>query len=1255
MIWRIEANRPGSARGPRAAVGGPPTASECAQFPEGRPSSSVRGGPPRTARGPRALPGILILALIALTSALASEPTPPDRREIWIPADQLDSILRKNPKAVLLSREQYEALLRDAKRNAKPAPEAPQRATLTSARYQAQLDGKVVQVVAEFSVNVLSDQWAQVPFDFDGLTLGGLRCDAETALVGGQQSGKASADRGMRLLVRGRGEHKITAEFSIPVRIESGATKIHMKLPQAAASSFAITLPADVTIDCDKPASVKKSAEKTIVTLALSAAEPDFTLSWRASSEAGNRAAVLSQTSTFIYSVDAERVHADLGIVLNAALGKLPATLQIDVPAGAKVLQVEGAEVAKWSLAGNTVTVDLAPGERTAVGFRLFLETPSLDQASKATVALPLPKVAGVGRVTGAFAILGNPAIAIRDIRTDALTIQTEGTFDAAIERNPSFVAACRFLALPESPRIDVSRIAPRFDADLDTFVQFNQDAILIERTIVLREVEGSIFSATITIPSAEEVLSVQRADGSEPDWRLENKKVNVRWSDQLAAGEKRVFKIRSRVEPKNWNQPVSESIAFSLGDARVEGAEKVTGYIALKADPSFRVETEASDGLEPRDGRQTPVQGEFAWFRRQNFALKTKITTRTPELQASVIGYALPMENALDLHAQLDFTILHSGVKKVRIKVPAKFAAQFYFDGPQVAERNLEGDTWSVSFQKEITGTCSLSVTAQIPIERNADDASRFAVEVPVITPLGVSRVNGSWVVEANTDTEITFKTTGMNALDSLLAPALAGYKPRHRVIGVFDYLGSAYSLTLEGVRHEVATIPTTIVDRLELASVVSTSGAGRHHAMYLLRTSGEQFLDVGLPPGSKLWSLSVDDQLVKPVSHRKDTVRVELPAKLESGSSVSVLLLYETGKHEWGGSGSQELIAPKLATRIPVLESRWRVFLPEEVSYRNFSSNLPMKTKVHEPVLASCLLWRLPAKENKLAGIIVPKINWNDATVRDAVDSLRRQTGVDIILHSDEATKQTRITLSLKDIPLTDALRYIANLSNLIVKADAHSVALVPYSEYTEELETKEFKVQPSFLPNAPEDASRKMSAREFLEQQGVPFPPGATAFYLPGARKLILRNTRSNLDLIDQCVDSSKPSSSQEFVFGTAGLLPMKFDLPLTGQPFLFEGFYAPEKVTFSYTDWWSRARRMWIWFVAGGVAFLFAGRRRPWVAMLWGMLVLTFVPLCVAASATTACNALLAGWLVAFVLGRVAAWFVFQPQRVEARAV
>jgi len=195
------------------------------------------------------------------------------------------------------------------------------------------------------------------------------------------------------------------------------------------------------------------------------------------------------------------------------------------------------------------------------------------------------------------------------------------------------------------------------------------------------------------------------------------------------------------------------------------------------------------------------------------------------------------------------------------------------------------------------------------------------------------------------------------------------------------------------------------------------------------------------------------------------------------------------------------------------------------------------------------------------KLEEIRIPKLSLQDESIRDAIDKLQRMSrtldtaetepskkGVNIVLKLDPSKESvdggTRINLALNDIPLGEALKYIASAANLKVKIEPYAVAIVPLSEPTENLISKEYNVPPSFIssaasPSASAQATAgaagaagagtpgtvgRSGAREFLESQGVTFPSGSTATYLASSSKLIVKNTQANLDLIDSLVEVS-----------------------------------------------------------------------------------------------------------------------------------
>ncbi len=197
------------------------------------------------------------------------------------------------------------------------------------------------------------------------------------------------------------------------------------------------------------------------------------------------------------------------------------------------------------------------------------------------------------------------------------------------------------------------------------------------------------------------------------------------------------------------------------------------------------------------------------------------------------------------------------------------------------------------------------------------------------------------------------------------------------------------------------------------------------------------------------------------------------------------------------------------------------------------------------------------------KLQTIKIPQLSLSDESVREAIEKLQAKAkaldtseadpakkGINIVLKLDPAKESldggTRISISLNDIPLGDALKYVASAANLKVKVEPYAVAIVPITEPVETLVQKEYKVPPGMinnsasttsapaaggLPQAPGTGTVGTSgARQFLESRGVTFPQGASAIYLASSSKLLVKNTQSNLDLIDQIVeitDATPPS--------------------------------------------------------------------------------------------------------------------------------
>lgn len=116
---------------------------------------------------------------------------------------------------------------------------------------------------------------------------------------------------------------------------------------------------------------------------------------------------------------------------------------------------------------------------------------------------------------------------------------------------------------------------------------------------------------------------------------------------------------------------------------------------------------------------------------------------------------------------------------------------------------------------------------------------------------------------------------------------------------------------------------------------------------------------------------------------------------------------------------------------------------------------------------------------------------------------------------------------------------LRATTTIVNLKIKIETHAVVVVPATENTDVLITKEYKVPPGFIQATPGSAPPQISglaagsqsviaarsaAKDFLASQGVEFPEGASANYISLTSRLIVKNTQPNLELIDALVETS-----------------------------------------------------------------------------------------------------------------------------------
>ncbi|MDA7619497.1 type II and III secretion system protein [Akkermansiaceae bacterium] len=216
------------------------------------------------------------------------------------------------------------------------------------------------------------------------------------------------------------------------------------------------------------------------------------------------------------------------------------------------------------------------------------------------------------------------------------------------------------------------------------------------------------------------------------------------------------------------------------------------------------------------------------------------------------------------------------------------------------------------------------------------------------------------------------------------------------------------------------------------------------------------------------------------------------------------------------------------------------------------------------------------------KLQQIVIPVVDFNNTTVEEAIDFLRirsieldlgtldeKEKGVNFVVRKPkvvdaaddsldaeggllgDAVDPSAVTIDklyLTNVPLQVALQYICDKAKLRYKVDEYAVTLLPLtSDETDDIVTRRWSVPPTFEnfldsgggsdgatgdadPFATEDPGGgkgikpRKPIQELLREQGVVFIDGTSASLLTGSGTLVVRNTPTQLELIDAIVEAA-----------------------------------------------------------------------------------------------------------------------------------
>ncbi|HEY1490051.1 MAG TPA: hypothetical protein VGF90_03335, partial [Verrucomicrobiae bacterium] len=373
----------------------------------------------------------------------------------------------------------------------------------------------------------------------------------------------------------------------------------------------------------------------------------------------------------------------------------------------------------------------------------------------------------------------------------------------------------------------------------------------------------------------------------------------------------------------------------------------KLTGYVAVSAEPGVAVKTDVFNGLTEIPAVSLP---DYATVVNAGNLLAYKFISAAPKsapewklsvatesvaawVRAEIVNNFTLTETLVNGRAQVRYDIANAPVKELRIRVPEVFK-NVEITGANIRSRKLDGNVWRVELQSPVRGAYTATVTWDEPrTEKNR------ALELTGISADGVERETGLLAISAQAPLQVSESSaTDLQRADAGDFPDWADGLNNALVLA-YRYVRPGYKLALDVRRFDEAEVLQALIDNAQITSVVADDGQMMTEMSLSVRNNGRQFLEIALPAGAKVWSAFVAGQPVRP-SLREGKLLLPIQQSDTDDDAVAVELTYVGTSTFPRTRGDIGFTSPQFD--VPLKNARWEVYLPPDFDYQKFSGTM-------------------------------------------------------------------------------------------------------------------------------------------------------------------------------------------------------------------------------------------------------------------------------------------------------------------------
>jgi autotransporter-associated beta strand protein len=905
--------------------------------------------------------------------AQSPEDEPAKLREIFVPYPDLKVILESGPHRVLLSREQYDDLVKKARKT--PEKHILHPTVAVSSDYNITVEDGRARIRGTLVIDVLDDGLHLMPLNLGGVGLMGATLDNQPAAIG------RAADGQLNLLVSGVAQHRLSLDMVAPLEMTSAQQVLSFRLANAAVGKWRLTVSGDVEIkggadvvsrDLDKAANITR--------FELLPRGGDTTILMSLNSHLQRREqAVASRCIVFDEVTEAyERLHATMTFwVLHRAVDHF----SFFVPDGFEVTQIDSPLLSRWDITTE--------GGRKVVNVRLREQTTDTVVLSVSAIKTPsqltkwhMPRLE-LRDVVSQVTVLG--LVVQSDLKSESLaaenligvdTAALAGALPASLARQEADSLPRTFVAGYYAPQAkyeltaDFTRPATTLAVTTHLLLDIRDHGCSVRGGFVLVPTTEKRFSFDINIPAGWNVTDVTGAGGAalqidrfgpHPLPAGEGKsagRVHVKVPQGIPPGLAYAVNFRAVYSPPGWMSDwKSQSLEFPMFN--VAGTASDEGALAVAVSDDLEVRPDKLDHLVPIVDEEKARFGlansptELAYRYETRGARAALVVDRTKaRTTARTFSFFRVLPEGLAVHYEVIFTIDDAKTQRLSLLLPASTPEALQIKGMggvSVKEfvSEIAGDMrrWNILLGDARRGEVRLAVDYQLPPEalveppppepktfafpsaekqksaESADASGKTTVAkdftLPLVTAGNVVYQSGLVAVEGGAEFDVQVKADDHARRADVGQLAPAEYQPGRRLLGAYSFVydkPNEPKITIDVFRNPSYALTPAIVEKAALKTLLSADGNSQTQANFQIRTKA-LYVEVALPKDATLWSAVLDGVPLKP--QKRGGVRLLGVPPGTPGASRTLQLVYEAPVADVLHGGKLRLIAPQLLYR--------------------------------------------------------------------------------------------------------------------------------------------------------------------------------------------------------------------------------------------------------------------------------------------------------------------------------------------------